>query len=239
MTRILGIDFFCGDVSAAVKRALDGGLVVAPNAPGLATLGRDREYAAALLGADLVLPDSGFMVLLWNAISRERLRRVSGLEYLALLLREPALRELGATFWVMPSAESQARNLAWLRAQGLSVAQSDCYVAPKYSVGAIEDVELLERIRSSGARHVVIAIGGGVQERLGFFLKEKLGIARGIHCIGAAIGFLSGDQVRIPMWADAWLLGWLFRCVSAPTRSVPRYVAAARATDVAVPRSHA
>ncbi|MBV8675234.1 MAG: WecB/TagA/CpsF family glycosyltransferase, partial [Acidobacteriaceae bacterium] len=35
--------------------------------------------------------------------------------------------------------------------------------------------------------------------------------------------FLSGDQVRIPVWADRLYLGWLFRCFSAPGRYVPRY----------------
>jgi hypothetical protein len=50
----------------------------------------------------------------------------------------------------------------------------------------------------------------------------------GIHCIGAAIGFLSGEQVRIPMWVDYLYLGWLWRSVSAPTKFVPRYWKATR-----------
>jgi len=44
-----------------------------------------------------------------------------------------------------------------------------------------------------------------------------------IHCIGAAIAFLSGDQVHIPVWADSFYLGWLFRSISEPTRYIPRY----------------
>jgi UDP-N-acetyl-D-mannosaminuronic acid transferase (WecB/TagA/CpsF family) len=44
-----------------------------------------------------------------------------------------------------------------------------------------------------------------------------------IHCIGAAIAFLSGDQVQIPMWADKFYMGWLFRSISEPKRYVPRY----------------
>lgn len=47
-----------------------------------------------------------------------------------------------------------------------------------------------------------------------------------IHCIGAAIAFLSGDQVAIPAWADKLYPGWLFRCLSEPKRYVPRYWAA-------------
>jgi UDP-N-acetyl-D-mannosaminuronic acid transferase (WecB/TagA/CpsF family) len=54
-------------------------------------------------------------------------------------------------------------------------------------------------------------------------LKHQCAGRPAIHCIGAAIGFLSGDQVRIPHWADQWILGWLFRCCANPGRFVPRY----------------
>ena len=37
------------------------------------------------------------------------------------------------------------------------------------------------------------------------------------------MAFLSGDQVRIPRWADALGLGWMFRSVSDPRRYGPRY----------------
>jgi UDP-N-acetyl-D-mannosaminuronic acid transferase (WecB/TagA/CpsF family) len=70
---------------------------------------------------------------------------------------------------------------------------------------------------------VVVTIGGGTQERLGLYLKRHLSYLPAIHCIGAAIAFLSGDQVHIPTWADRRYLGWLFRCVSNPKRFVPRY----------------
>ena len=50
--------------------------------------------------------------------------------------------------------------------------------------------------------------------------------APAIHCIGAALGFLTGDQVRIPHWADQWILGWLFRgfnyLFDAVTGELPR-----------------
>ena len=72
-------------------------------------------------------------------------------------------------------------------------------------------------------RHVGVRVGGGTQERLGLYLKRNLEYLPAIHCIGAAIAFLSGDQVNIPVFADKFYLGWLFRCVSEPKRYVPRY----------------
>jgi UDP-N-acetyl-D-mannosaminuronic acid transferase (WecB/TagA/CpsF family) len=79
---------------------------------------------------------------------------------------------------------------------------------------------MLERERP---KHIVLTLGGGTQERLGLYLKRNLSYKASIHCIGAAIAFLSGDQVHIPVWADRYYLGWLFRSLSEPRRYVPRY----------------
>ncbi len=72
-------------------------------------------------------------------------------------------------------------------------------------------------------KHIVVTIGGGTQERLGLYLRHELGYSPSIHCVGAAIAFLSGDQVHIPLWADRMYLGWLLRCLSDPRQYLPRY----------------
>ena len=100
-------------------------------APHVIELRRDPGYRQALLGADLAITDSGFMVLIWNFIMRDRIHRVSGLEYLQLLLRRPEFKQPGATLWVMPSRESMMRNVSWLEANGYPIQPDDCYVAPR------------------------------------------------------------------------------------------------------------
>lgn len=226
--QILGVRFFAGSAGEAVRLGLCGGLVVAPAAPALVDLTTNAGYRAALLAADLVLADSGFMVLLWRLFGDGGIERVSGLEYLALLLAEPAVRQPGATFWVMPAIAARDRNLAWLHSQGWKASKDDCYVAPIYPPGAIHDVRLEQILADRKPRHVIIALGGGVQEQLGHALKSRVASGTGIHCTGAAIGFLSGEQVSIPMWADALYLGWFMRCLTAPRRFIPRYWRAIR-----------
>jgi UDP-N-acetyl-D-mannosaminuronic acid transferase (WecB/TagA/CpsF family) len=224
--RILGVRFFAGDAPEAVAIGARGGLVVCPAAPALLELGRDRAYRQALLEADLAITDSGFLVLLWNLMMWDRIHRVSGLEYLKLLLKRPEFGERGAALLVMPSQISLERNLHWLQAQGYAIQREDCYVAPKYGTGAVADDSLVKLINERQPRHVIIGLGGGVQEKLGLYLKKTSAARPAIHCIGAAIGFLSGDQVGIPAWADQWILGWLFRCAADPGRFVPRYLKA-------------
>ena len=118
---ILGIPFFLGSVDAAVERMQSGGLLAVPAAPALVELASNPSYRDALLHADLVLPDSAFMVLAWNMLQRDHTRRLSGLTYLRRLLQHPSVRRAGNCLWVMPSEESSMRNLAWLAGQGIEV----------------------------------------------------------------------------------------------------------------------
>ena len=221
--QILGIRFFTGTPREALQIGLRGGLVVVPAAPALVDLPHDASYREALTNADLAITDSGLMVLLWRRITGERITRVSGLEYLKLLLAEPSVREPGAVLWIMPTPAARDCNVAWLQSQGFPTTAEDCYLAPVYSKGDLSDPVLIEMVRQKRPRHIIVGLGGGVQERLGLHLKRQLDYRPGIHCIGAAIGFLSGEQVNIPTWADFLFLGWLFRSISAPRKFIPRY----------------
>ena len=58
----------------------------------------------------------------------------------------------------------------------------------------VEDRDLLALIEQHRAADVIIAIGSGAQEKLGFYLRENLSYRPAIHCTGAALGFITGDQ---------------------------------------------
>jgi exopolysaccharide biosynthesis WecB/TagA/CpsF family protein len=220
--QILGIRFFDGDVDAALQQASQaGGVVVVPAAPALVRLRYDEVYRRAMVAADLAIPDSGLMVLLWRIFRRKNLTRISGLTYLKRLIRESAFREPGRSFFVLPSDAAKSKLLAWARHEGFQIAADDCYVAPVYAL-VVEDRHLLATISNRQPAHIVIAIGNGPQEKLGLFLRDHLSYRPAIHCIGAALGFLTGDQVAIPDWADRFYLGWLFRLIAQPRIFIPR-----------------
>jgi len=174
------------------------------------------------LEADLAIADSAFMVMLWNMLEGDRLGRLSGLEYFSHLITEPGFRQPGAAFFVMASEESARKNVSWLDSQGVRVDRAQVYIAPLYN-GEVVDPILLDRISALRPRHVVIAVGGGIQERLGLYIKRSVDYLPAIHCIGAAIAFRSGDQVHIPEIADRLAMGWLLRCLWRPKTYVPRY----------------
>ena len=221
--RILGINFFVGSAEEAVQIGIQGGLVVVPAAPALVELQTNEHYRDAVFNADLAITDSGLMVLLWQILSGKKIPRVSGLKYLKLLHEMKALQPREAVLWIMPNAAARDQNLSWLRSQGYEFTDNDCYLAPHYSSGSIQDEALVGLVTRRKPKHIVVCLGGGTQERLGLMLKRECDFRPSIHCIGAAIGFLTGNQVRIPTWADKFFLGWLFRCLSEPGKFVPRY----------------
>jgi len=236
---ILGIPFLTNPTDEAVELSLRGGLIVVPSAPLLAAdLMENHLYREALVHADFVLPDSGAMVLAWNvahlASPAKRLSRLSGLEFLRVLIPRLSARSDLRTFWIMPNEVEQKANLSWLRSQGIKVSEGDSYVAPNYTAqdqlsgSRLRDPELLARIEAARPDVIVVNVAGGVQEPLGFFLPQELSYRPSIICTGAAIAFLTGCQAAIPDWADRYYLGWLLRILHTPQKFVPRYVGAAK-----------
>jgi UDP-N-acetyl-D-mannosaminuronic acid transferase (WecB/TagA/CpsF family) len=219
---ILGIDFFQGTTAEAVDKMERGGLLVVPAAPALKDMETNAAYLEALVHADMAITDSAFMVMIWNWLQRDTVTRLSGLKYLRELLLRTGVREPANCLWIMASPASAGKALAWLAEQGITVLPECVYIAPMYGAEIADEALLgvLERLRP---QHVVVTIGGGTQERLGLYIKRGVRYRPAIHCIGAAIAFLSGDQVYIPVWADRWYLGWLFRTLSEPKRYLPRY----------------
>jgi N-acetylglucosaminyldiphosphoundecaprenol N-acetyl-beta-D-mannosaminyltransferase len=220
--QILGIRFFVGSPGAAVTEITNtGGVLLVPAAPALVRLQHDEIYRRAVAEADLAIPDSGLMVLLWKILRRKNLQRISGLAYLKRLFLEPEFRQRGRTFFVLPSERAKAKLILFAMVERLEIDAEDDYVAPLYGE-SVEDPQLLIDIENHRPAHIIIAIGNGPQEKLGHFLRENLSYRPAIHCIGAALGFLTGDQVAIPDWADRFYLGWLFRLFAQPRIFIPR-----------------
>ena len=229
--QILGVKFFDGDTKGAVDAMCrNGGLLVVPAAPALVNIQYDEVYRRALTEADLAIADSGAMVLLWKILKRRRVQRISGLAYLRQLFERPELRESAATVFVLPNENAAAKASVWLEAHSFTVPRENFYIAPLYGtstlnhqISTITDQKLLDHVNTQRPPHIIIGLGGGTQEKLGLYLKENVDYRPAIHSIGAALGFLTGDQKPIPNWADKFYLGWLLRLARNPGRYARRF----------------
>lgn len=224
--QILGVRFFDGTPAEAVAYLTRvGGYVVVPAAPALTAIQFDAAYRDALVKSDMAIADSGFMVLLWRMLKGRRITRISGLAYLKSLLEQPAVRSGGRVFFVVPTPSAQEKALAWALKSNRALEPAQFYVAPRYD-SEVADKALCAILEEAKPEHIVIGLGGGVQEKLGLFLRENLSYRPAIHCIGAALGFITGDQRPIPDWADRLYLGWFLRLVRNPRLYLRRFWAA-------------
>ncbi len=219
---VLGTDFFAGTASEAVERlASHAGCVIIPAAPALTKLNFDQSYRDALQQADLVLPDSELLVFLSRITIGKRLHKISGIDYLSCLLSTPSFDPENNVLWLVSSEQAKRKAIEWLQTKDWRVAENH------FEVVAAEDIPrkqhaLLFEIESRQPRHIVIALRGPGQEQLGIYLRDYLLYRPFIHCVGAALGFLTGDEPRIPTWNQRSHLGWLARLLAQPRMILPR-----------------
>lgn len=221
--QILGIQFFKGkteEVFTFLKNK--GGLLTVPAAPALVTIAHDKDYYDALLESDIVIPDSGYMILIWNIFFKNKINKISGLEFINFFVENIHKFKDDTFFLVNPSDVDGKINKDFLTAKGLKLEEKDIYTAPFYN-GNVNDFHLLSLIEMQKPKWIFINIGGGTQEKLGLFLKHKLSYSPAILCTGAALAFKTGRQVNMPSWVDYIYMGWLLRCISNPKVFIPRY----------------
>lgn len=220
--RVLGITFYNNDPAQLVQEiSATGGLVVMPAAPALLKLKFDAEYRRALSEADYVLADSALLSTLWRGCSGRRLRNLSGLNYLTQLMEFRGFANAPDTIWVVASDEAKRKALVRLRADNTAMKEPDIYVAQRGASGEADHALLLQ-LEERKPAHVVIALASGTQEKLGLYLRSYLLYRPAIHCVGAALGFLTGAEAAIPRWAQRNRLGWLARFAAQPAMILPR-----------------
>lgn len=227
---ILNIKFIQSDYKKIIKKLELGSFMVVPSGPGLATIDIDKKYYKSLLNSDFALADSGFMILLYRLFYFKNIKKLSGAKFIRKFLNEDILKEEDSFFLINPSNEEMIKNKIYLKSKGIKVKDDYQYVAPFYDKKNIIDYELLKKIEGlkNKPKFILINLGGGVQERLGYHLKNHLTFKVGIICTGAAIAFLTGSQAKIPKFIDKIYLGWFFRIIQNPRAFLMRYLKAFR-----------
>ena len=218
--RILGVYFFNSTAADAIAHInAIGGCAVMPASPALTKLSYDESYRAALQAADVVLPDSELLVLIWKLVSGQSLRKISGIDYLRELAREPSFRD-ARKVWIVATADAKERGHAFLSRVG-AFGPNDHFLIRDQASASGQDHAVLQEIEARKPEHVVIALRGG-QEQLGIYLRDYLLHRPRIHCVGAALGLLSGEERAIPRAFERLHIGWLARLLSQPRLILPR-----------------
>ena len=208
-----GINFYNLEYNDVLKKIKKGGLIVIPSGPGLATIRNDKEYHTSLKNSDVAILDSGFFCLLLLFIKFIKTKKFSGYLLIKKILNDRNLKN-DTFFFVDPNKQENIVNRKYLLSSK---------IAPIYKKKIIEDFKLLKILQEKKPKFIIINIAGGIQEKLGYYLKKNCSFNPIIICSGAAISFLTKEQAPINDFHDKMYLGWLVRIMFNPLLYLPRY----------------
>jgi exopolysaccharide biosynthesis WecB/TagA/CpsF family protein len=182
----------------------------------------DRTLGARLNSFDLVTPDGQPVRWGLNLLHRARLRdRVYG-PTLTLRVLERCAAE-GLPVYLYGSTESTlARLVASLEAEfpALKIAGAE---ASKFRLSQPgEEFEIASRIRTSGARLVLVGLGCPRQEVFAYAMRPLVDMP--LLAVGAAFDYHAGVLRKPPAWIQRHGLEWLWRLSLEPKRLWRRYV---------------
>ena len=202
------------------------GLFVFPSGPGLATINEKKQYLKSLRNSDFVFFDSGYFVLLLRILKNISVKKFSGYLFLKLLFNQFKKNRNIKILSVDPNSKLSTNNKLFFTNLGIPKSKLFNYISPTYNASKIKDKKLLEIANNLKPDFIILNLGGGVQETLGFYLKKNLKKKTKIICTGAAISFFTKDQAPINKIFDRFFLGWLIRILFKPGVFLLRYLKA-------------
>jgi exopolysaccharide biosynthesis WecB/TagA/CpsF family protein len=181
----------------------------------------DPAFLAAYAKADLVSADGAPVAWLARK-QREGIVRTTGADLVEPLAIEAAKQGIKIAFFGTTDAVLEAAN-AHLRsiAPGLEIAHCESPPLGFDPTSAAAEAACA-RIAASGAQIVFVALGAPKQELFAAHMREKFP-GLGFVCIGAALDFFAGAQVRAPEAFQKLGLEWFWRLASNPRRMAKRY----------------
>ncbi len=225
---LLGINVSAVDyekaVNLIVKAAVDGrALAVSALAVhGVMTGYLDPVHRRRLNGIDLVLPDG--QPVRWGLRLLYKISlpdRVYGPELTLRVLEVAGEKKLPV--YIYGSTEKTSKLFALnmkKRFPGLIIAGRE---PSKFRrLGLDERNDLVNRIKQSGARIVLVGLGCPRQEVWVYEYRNLLHIP--LLAVGAAFDFHAGLLCQAPVWMQRKGLEWLFRLRHEPTRLWKRYL---------------
>ncbi|BET68962.1 WecB/TagA/CpsF family glycosyltransferase [Opitutales bacterium ASA1] len=186
---------------------------------------RDAGFAAALRGADLLVPD-GVGIVVGSWIQGGRIRKtVCGPDVFAGLSRELNERVPGARVFFLGGTESTLAAIAEkYGAEFPRLVVAGTYAPPFRSKFSREDEQdLIDRVNAASPDLLWIGLGAPKQEKLAFANRNRLRV-RMIGPVGAVFDFYTGRVKLPPRWVQKLGLIWLFRFLQQPRRLWERQV---------------
>ena len=183
----------------------------------------DDELRAAVVGADLTVPDGMPLVWALRLLGHPLDDRVYGPDLMELACARAA--RTGQRFYLYggrnPGALAQLARELRLRHPGLRIVGG--YAPPFRPLTEDEEAAVAREIGDSGADVVWVGIGVPKQEKWMARMRDRLD-APVLVGVGAAFDFHAGLVPQAPAWLQRHGMEWAFRLAHEPRRLWRRYL---------------
>ena len=212
LIKIDGVKFINEDYKNVIRYLLIyKGYLVIPAASLLAQFSKKKNWRF-LKSATIAIFDSGLLTMLLKIFINSSIKKFSGYKFLGYLINDKSIQNK-RVFSLDPNKVELKANNQFLKKNFKFVKN---YVCPLYTKNFFYDSKLKKEIKNFKPQIIIINIGGGVQEPLAYYLKNKINYKGIIICSGAAISFYTGHQAPISTFIDKMYMGWLIRILYKP-----------------------
>jgi len=224
--RVVSLDLTTGPYRAFVERIAELGeqrlssYVCVANVHMCIEAWQNPEFAAVVNGADIATPDGMPLAKSLKLLHGIEQDRVAGMDLMPDLIAEAEERQL-ALFFYGSTDEVLAKIVERVDREHPGVRIAGAISPPFRELGEKEEAEMVEKINSSGANIVLVALGCPKQER--WMARHKGKINAVMVGVGGAFPVYAGTQGRAPGWMQKCSLEWLYRLGQEPRRLLKRY----------------
>lgn len=223
---IIGVNISVVNFESALKYLFDnlekarGEYICAANVHTTVTAHEDLQYRRIQNNSFLTLPDGKPLSVVGNNRGYKDMARVTGPNFLEEVLKRTENTNLSHYFYGTTKENLDAFiNKIIELYPSLKIAGFESSVFRQLT--EIEEIDLIDRIKSSHADFVWVALGAPKQE---FFCAE---LSRKTNCVwtgvGGAFNVISGIIPRAPQWMQNHGLEWFYRFLKEPRRLFKRY----------------
>ncbi|MBV9845313.1 MAG: WecB/TagA/CpsF family glycosyltransferase [Kutzneria sp.] len=207
----------------AAARSGQRAVVVTPNGQHLDLLRREPALVTVYRRAELVLPDGWPVVLAMKWRGAKASGRVTGADLLPSLCRHAA--SSGLTVGLVggkPDVAARAAQRLTARYPGLKVTLTH---SPPMGFERDDEAcrQMAALVAEAGVQLLFLGLGAPKQELFADLWLRSSGPGVTL-CVGAAIDFVAGEQVRAPELWRRLGLEWLHRLLREPRRLSGRYM---------------
>lgn len=194
-------------------------LVFDANGHALSLARTDSRYRSAILAADIIHADGGFLVTLSRKLGLPAIPERSATTDMIHDFAA-AFQETGHGFYLLGGEERVNKQCSEI----LGAQYPALRISGRRNgfFSATEEQSVVDNINASGASILWVGLGKPKEQDFCIRWRDRLNVRWIVTC-GGCYNYITGDYGRAPEWMQRWNIEWLYRMATEPRKLFWRY----------------